>query len=152
MAPDAPICYNWYLYSRSGGLLAGPPPWNDDCQPLSPLTEKSPLFQTPQKAAPSDPGIAFSRICVDFGELFEVIWLLFFTKKIGKVCLDCAGVYGSHVRPSRKLHFFKMLPLIFWCFFPVGVFYALFGRRGRQSLKNGSKKRATFALCCGGAK
>ena len=33
-----------------------------------------------------------------------------------KVCLDCAGVSGSHVGPSRKLYLFGILPLIFWCF------------------------------------
>ena len=70
---------------EEGGGTGGTPPWNDDCQSVPDLTEKSPLFQTPQKAAPSDPGIAFSRICVDLGELFEVIWWLFFTKnKNGK--------------------------------------------------------------------
>ena len=48
-----------------------------------------------------------------------------------KLCLDCAGVYGSHVRPSRKQH-------------PGDMFFTLLGRRGRQSLKNCSKKGDTF--------
>ena len=67
--------------------------------------------------------------------------------KIEKVCLDCAGVYGSHVRPSRKLHFFKMLPLIFWCFSQGTFFSALLGRRERQSLEKWSKKGDTEAPC-----
>ncbi len=69
------------FFREVGGCWLGPGVWNDDSQTLSDLTEKSPLFQTPHKAAPSDPGIAFSQICVDLGELFEVIWWLFFTKK-----------------------------------------------------------------------
>ncbi len=33
---------------------------------------------------------------------------------------------------------------------PGSVFYALFGRRGRQSLKNATKKRGGIDTCCGG--
>ncbi len=39
--------------------------------------------------------------------LFAVVWRRFFLKKVDmqKVCLDCAGVYGSHMGPPIKLQF-----------------------------------------------
>ena len=57
-----------------------------------------------------------------------------------KVCFDCAGVYGSHVRPARKLHFLKILPLIFWCF-PQGAFFMHFlGAAAAKASKSGPKR------------
>ncbi len=55
--------------------------------------------------------------------------------KMEKVCLDCAGVYGSHVRPSRKLHVFKMLPLIFWCFSQGPFFMHFLGAAAAKASK-----------------
>ncbi len=52
--------------------------------------------------------------------------------KIAKVCWDCAGVYASHVRPSRKLHILLMLPFIFLCFFQGTIFRCFLGRRGSR--------------------
>ena len=38
---DDPICYSWYLFSRSGGLLAGPRgPESTPAAPLLLATEK----------------------------------------------------------------------------------------------------------------
>ena len=64
-------------------------------------------------------------------------------KEMEKVCLDCAGVYGSHVRPSRKLHFFGDFSSLFSVLVPGAVFSTFVRRRGRQSLQNGSKKGDT---------
>ncbi len=137
--------------------MLGPGVWNYDSQPLSPLTEKSPIFQTPQKTAPKDPGIAFSRICLDFWELLDVIWCLCFTKKMGKVCvgsflrsfggllgpkiemekvcLDCAGASGSHVRPSTKTICSWIFPLMFWCFCQGPFFMHFGGSAGAKASK-----------------
>ena len=50
--------------------------------------------------------------------LFAVVWRRFFLKKVDmqKVCLDCAGVYGSHMGPPIKLQFWGILRnfLPFW--------------------------------------
>ena len=126
MPPDAPICYNWYLYSRiGGGYRGGRGAWNDDCQSVPDLTEKSPLFQTPQKAAPSDPGIAFSRICVDLGELFEVIWWLFFTKK-WKKCVWTAPACTDRMSDLPENYTFLRCCLSFSGVFPRGRFLCTF--------------------------
>ncbi len=115
------------FFREVGGCWLGPGVWNGECQGVPDLTLKSPIFRTPQKAVPRGPGIAFSRIFVDLGKLFEVMWWLFFVKNIEmeKVCLDCAGVHGLHVRPSIKLYFLGILPLIFWCF-SQGTFFMHF--------------------------
>ena len=96
------------FFREVGGCWLGPGVRNDECQSVPDLTQKSLFFRTPQKAVPRGPGIAFSQMFIEFGKLFEVIWWLFFSKNtdMEKVCLDCAGVYGLHIRPSRKLHFF----------------------------------------------
>ncbi len=66
-----------------------------------------------------------------------------------KVCLDCAGVYGSHVRPSRKLHFFKILPLIFWCF-SQGTFFMHFLGAAAAKASKMAPKRVTLLKHLGG--
>ncbi len=60
--------------------------------------------------------------------------------KIQKVCLDCAGVYGSHLRPARKLHFLKIVPLIFCCFLQGAFFLHLFGAADAKASKSCPKR------------
>ncbi len=60
--------------------------------------------------------------------------------KMKKVCLDCAGVYRSHVRPARKLHFLKMLPLIFCCVSQGSFFMDLLGAAAAKASTNNQKR------------
>ncbi len=71
------------------------------------------------------------------------------TIKMEKVCLDCAGVYGAHVRPSRKVHFFKIVPLIFWCF-PQGTFFMHFLGAAAAKVSKMAPKRVPVLKHLGG--
>ena len=53
-----------------------------------------------------------------------------------KVCLDCAGVYGLHVRLPRKLHFLVTSPLSFLGFPHETFFLLFFDTAAAQSIKN----------------
>ncbi len=60
--------------------------------------------------------------------------------EIEKVCLDCAGVHGLHDRPSIKLYFLGILPLIFWCFSQGPFFTHFLGAAAAKATKMGPKR------------
>ena len=62
------------------------------------------------------------------------------TAEMKTACLDCTGVDGLHVRPSRKLYLLGILPLIFWCF-SQGTFFLHFGGAAAAKASKNVPKR-----------
>ena len=125
-----------------GGCWLSPGIQNDEGQGWEYLTQKSSLFRTPQKAASE---CSRHRFFSDFGRFLDAFWshlVAFFLEKteMGKVCLDCAGAYGSHVRPSRKCNFLWILPVFFWCSSQGPFFYNFLGAKSAKASKMALKR------------
>ena len=133
-----------------GGLLAGPPvpEW---CYPQQ-LAPYSKIDYFPD---PSKNGSEWSRhrFLTDFDRFWAAVWstlatgFLKNTKNL-KVRLDCAGVYGSHTRPSRKLYFVGILLLIFCCFSQGPFLMLFFGAAATEASKMPSQ-RVPLLPCVG---
>ncbi len=138
----SPICYSWYLFSRSGGLLEGA---RGLARPFLERVGAHPKitnFPDPSKSGSEGICTDSSRICTPFGQLFAVIWRLFFYKKniyMAKVCLDCTGVYGLHIALCAIIYLLVIFGyFVYFCWTSFTVSKCV-PKYAQKSSKNNSK-------------
>ena len=136
------------FFREVGDCWLGPGVWNGECQGVPDLTLKSPIFWTLKKRFQGAPASLFHGCLSILGSFLRSFGGCFCQKhRNGK------SVFGLRRRARIACPTFHKTILLgdfashFLVFFQGPAFYTLFGRRGRQSHKNGPKKGATLAPC-----